>query len=508
MMSESEDLKSELEILRKTIKGLREVYNQSPIGFATANKEGFYREGNQTFLDLFGLKNSDDLQKMNLFQDPELSEENRRLLRRGKPIEYTPSYDFDFLREEGYILTSRTGKRCFDIFISPFYVRELDQSGYISVIIDCTIRKETEERLKESEEKFRMVFQNANDSIFIIKISDEGEPLAFVEANNTTSKWTGYSREELLNMSPIKLIPEDMFEKVGSTIKTIMEKGFLTSELEIVTKNGTRMPVELSSTFLSIDDDYLILITAREILDRVEMRKAREQEIQEKTLFLDIVAHDFRNFQTASRGFVDQVLENKDISPEMEKEFLKKTRSSLLKSESLFTNLTILMQRDFQIQHDFRPINLLESFRNSQEILEDLFIDKEIELKITNVTENHNVVADLLFDQLILNILSNAVKFDDSEKVEIEISYEGKKNKTCILSIKDNGKGIHPDERDGIFERFSQFKKYGEGMGLGLFIVKTLVDRYNGEIWIESRDEEDYTKGTIIKIQLNCALNS
>ncbi|MCG3225989.1 MAG: HAMP domain-containing histidine kinase, partial [Candidatus Heimdallarchaeota archaeon] len=224
-------------------------------------------------------------------------------------------------------------------------------------------------------------------------------------------------------------------------------------------------------------------------------------------LFLDIVAHDFRNFQTASRGFVDQVLEDKEITPDMEKKFLEKTRSSLLKSETLFTNLTILMQRDIQKEHEFRPVSLLESFENAEEVLQDLFIDKEINLNIKNITSDNKIIADMLFDQLILNLLTNVVKFDERKKVEIEISYEGKKDNSCVISIKDKGKGIHPDEREGIFERFSQFKKYGEGMGLGLFIVKTLVDRYNGEIWIESREEKDYTKGTVFRIKLPCALN-
>jgi PAS domain S-box-containing protein len=504
-MSESEDLKTELENLKKSIQGLRSIYNQAPVAFATANKEGFLIESNQEFLKLYGLGDLSHLQKLNLFNDSELSAENRELLKHGRPVQYTASYNFNDLKEEGLIESSRTESVCFEIFISPFYIRELEQSGFFIAVIDCTERKLAEDKLRENEQKFKLVFQNANDSIFLIKVSDDGELESFVEVNNTTSKWTGYSREEFLDMSPLDLIPKDMLEEAGDTIKTIMERGFLTSELEIVTKNGTRMPVELSSTFISLDDDYFILITAREILDRVETRKAREMEIQEKTLFLDIIAHDFRNFQTASRGFVDQVLENKDLSPDMEKEFLEKTRSSLLKSESLFTNLTVLMQRDIQIEHEFRPVSLLESFTNAEEVLEDLYIEKEINLKIKNITPDHKVIADLLFDQLILNILSNAIKFDERKKVEIEISYESQIDNTCVLSIKDNGKGIHPDEREGIFERFSQFKKYGEGMGLGLFIVKTLVDRYNGKIWIESRDKKDYSKGTIFNIQLQCA---
>ncbi|MCK5305479.1 MAG: HAMP domain-containing histidine kinase, partial [Candidatus Heimdallarchaeota archaeon] len=72
-----------------------------------------------------------------------------------------------------------------------------------------------------------------------------------------------------------------------------------------------------------------------------------------------------------------------------------------------------------------------------------------------------------------------------------------------IFLISDYGKGIHPDSRDKIFTRFSKISEKSGGTGLGLFIVKKLIDRYKGKIWVESRDEIDYKKGSIFKIELD-----
>ena len=84
------------------------------------------------------------------------------------------------------------------------------------------------------------------------------------------------------------------------------------------------------------------------------------------------------------------------------------------------------------------------------------------------------------------------------------------KIKTAVYSeayddLSDYGKGIHPDIREEIFTRFSKISDKSGGTGLGLFIVKKLIDRYKGKIWVESRDETNYKKGSTFKIEMNLA---
>ncbi|MFX1538641.1 MAG: sensor histidine kinase, partial [Promethearchaeota archaeon] len=134
-----------------------------------------------------------------------------------------------------------------------------------------------------------------------------------------------------------------------------------------------------------------------------------------------------------------------------------------------------------------------------------LFPTKKIEIKV-KAPSRSCILADSLFDGLILNLLTNVVKNDPHEIVKIEIELKPKKEgKKCLLIITDYGTGIAPEQRKRIFERFTEFRKKGQGSGLGMFIVKTLVERYRGNIWIESRVPNDYTQGTRIMIELQHA---
>ena len=111
----------------------------------------------------------------------------------------------------------------------------------------------------------------------------------------------------------------------------------------------------------------------------------------------------------------------------------------------------------------------------------------------------------MLFELMLMNILTNSVKNDSKDIVLIIIDSKDVEEDKILLTISDHGSGIKPDEREGIFERYGEFRKKGKGSGLGLFIIQTLVKRYNGEIWIENSVEDDYKKGTTFKIKLQNA---
>lgn len=152
--------------------------------------------------------------------------------------------------------------------------------------------------------------------------------------------------------------------------------------------------------------------------------------------------------------------------------------------------------------YDLQPVNLLDALKNCEKIVYEMFPSKVIDINLSRFNSAIHIKADSLFHQLILNLLTNAVKNDSEQSVTIEIEYRRINDQKCHLSVSDRGKGIKPEERKGIFNRYTQFRHSGEGSGLGLFIVKTLVERYKGKIWIESRDEGDYTKGTRFVIEL------
>ncbi|KKL14632.1 hypothetical protein LCGC14_2513710, partial [marine sediment metagenome] len=142
----------------------------------------------------------------------------------------------------------------------------------ITIIRDITESKEVERKLKDSEAKFRVLFNNTNDSIFIL---DRGSQ--FIEINKTACERLGYTREELLKMGPKDLIHPESKIDLQANIKTLYEKGEIVVEAEQMTKDGDRFPVEISSRIFNYTGKSAIISVARDITER----KVVEQKLKE-----------------------------------------------------------------------------------------------------------------------------------------------------------------------------------------------------------------------------------
>ena len=132
-----------------------------------------------------------------------------------------------------------------------------------------------------------------------------------------------------------------------------------------------------------------------------------------------------------------------------------------------------------------------------------MFPNQILDVHYSGTEEKCIISADLLCEQLFMNIISNSVKNDHRETVRIEINITKVNSSRCRISISDYGKGIKPEERENLFEKYKSTDKFRKIAGLGLFIVKTLVERYGGKIWVESRIADDYTKGTTFTIEFD-----
>jgi signal transduction histidine kinase len=107
-----------------------------------------------------------------------------------------------------------------------------------------------------------------------------------------------------------------------------------------------------------------------------------------------------------------------------------------------------------------------------------------------------NIMAEDLLDEIFINLFSNTVKYTDSSEVKIDVmikDYFIGETKYWMITISDYGKGIPDLMKRELFERFYSKAK---GSGLGLSIVRALVQRYRGKIWVGDRVYKDYTKGT------------
>jgi len=167
--------------------------------------------------------------------------------------------------------------------IYSFVITPITEEKYVNVHgMDITERKKTEQEIKESEAKFRALFENTNDAIFI---HDKGSQ--FIEINQTTCERLGYTREELLKLAPKDLIPPGYKIDLQANIKTLQEKGELLIEAEHLTKDGDKIPVEINSRIFNFGGKNTIISVARDITERKLAERVIHDRNKEILMLLD-----------------------------------------------------------------------------------------------------------------------------------------------------------------------------------------------------------------------------
>ncbi len=151
---------------------------------------------------------------------------------------------------------------------------------------DITDLKKAEEALRDSEEKFREIFNKANDMISLNLMNEDGMPGRFIEINDVGIKRLGYSKEELLNMGPVDIVAPDKRPEMPKNAARLWKNKHATFEIVHITKDGRRIPIEINNHLI----DYRGRITCLAISRDITKRKKAEKELSEseqkyRTLF-------------------------------------------------------------------------------------------------------------------------------------------------------------------------------------------------------------------------------
>lgn len=178
----------------------------------------------------------------------------------------------------------------YEVSVSPITNEDGALTGSVHVAHDVTKRRQMEIALKESEEKFREVFNNALDMISLNLMPGDGPPGKFLEVNQVGQKRLGYTREEFLNMSPTDIVAPNCWDKMSGTAKKLRTNGYVNFEIIHVSKNGKRIPVEVSNHLFNLQGREVAIAVTRDVTERRKAEKALvESEKKYRTLFSNML---------------------------------------------------------------------------------------------------------------------------------------------------------------------------------------------------------------------------
>lgn len=370
---------------------------------------------------------------------------------------------------------------------------------------------ELEERLNETEYNYKSLIEFLPDVIFLSKKNK------ILFTNNKGIELIGAkTKDEIIGRGVLEFIHPDYRYGVMEGINDIITKGNECNlkEQMLIKLDGSFLDVEMKSILLHINKENIGVTIVRDITERRRVEEVlkeseSEKEINKlKTEFFANISHELRtplNVILGSQQLIALYLKNHEIlkmnSEKVDKHLaiLKQNCNRLLRIINNLIDITRIDSGFFELNlGNYNIVNIVEEITLSvAEYIEskgiELIFDTEIEEKIISCDPDK-------IERIILNLLSNAIKFTrDRDKINVNI-YD-KKN-TVLISVKDTGVGIPDDKLNTIFDRFRQvdssFTRKREGSGIGLALVKSLVEMHEGNISVKS----EYGKGSEFIIEL------
>ncbi|MCG8386218.1 MAG: sensor histidine kinase [Cytophagales bacterium] len=260
--------------------------------------------------------------------------------------------------------------------------------------------------------------------------------------------------------------------------------------------------IDINEVFQILQESQRVISDNKELKQKSEeleiasakLRKANRELTQLDKLkdeFISTVTHEMRTPITSIRAFSEILTDHTDLEPKERAHFLRTIISETERMERLINQVLDLEKMESgQLKMDLVPVQLNDIVKDAVNALEQLAKDKGIDLSVDLLNRLPPVQGnrDRLM-QVLINLVSNAIKFCDPEKGVIVVSTSNSDG-TAKLSVEDNGIGIPGESRKLIFEAFYQAKdqnlKKPGGSGLGLTICKKIIERHNGKIWVEN----------------------
>jgi len=386
-------------------------------------------------------------------------------------------------------------------FTESEFLRIERLASLLSTVIDRWL---ADEALKASEERYRTIFNSANDGITILK----GD--RFIHCNTKALEMFGATYEEFTDSPPWDFSPD--FQPNGQNSRemaiSLIQDAFqgIPKRFEWThqTLTGTKFFTEVTLNRFVIQETTFIMAIVRDITEqkrnKAELIRAKEQAEESnrlKTHFLANMSHEIRTPMNGILGFIE-LMRDLNLSKEEQDEYLRLISQSANRLLGTINDI-IEMSRIEAGEISLHKSNILLS--DVMEYLHDFFMPqaeaKGLDLKHVKAADITPLCAytdKRMLESILMNLIRNAIKF--TAKGEVAFGYRAE-GELLRFFVKDTGKGVPAHFIDKIFDRFMQADlsttRGHEGSGLGLTIARGLVEQLGGQIGCDSREGEGST---------------
>jgi PAS domain S-box-containing protein len=366
--------------------------------------------------------------------------------------------------------------------------------GILGTYEDITERLKLEERLRLTQ----FSVDHFTDSS--IWLSPQGEILY---VNDAACRWLGYSQDELLAMHIWDIDPDYTPENYSRLWNELKQQGSLTLESRHVTREGRQYPVEVSANYITFQDREYLISFDRDITGRKQAEMQLEEAKSQAELYVDLMSHDIGNMDQAMLGYLEMAIET--LRPEgAGKELLMQPLEIIENSARLINNVRKLRQ----LQAGEIPVSKVDLGKLLSDVTANFSRVQGRDVRIDYSPVSGCIVeANDLIKDLFSNLIDNAIRHSSGSvriKVELdEVAYghgDGYR-----IAVEDNGPGISDQLKEKLLSVVRGRAGKAERRGIGLLLVKALVEKFHGTLRIEDRVPGDYRAGSRFVVLLPAA---
>jgi len=372
-------------------------------------------------------------------------------------------------------------------------------TSLVGVVLDVTERMRSLEELRRSEERYRELFENANDIVYTHDLAGR-----FTSINKAAERVLGYSSAEVLQLNVRDVVAPEQVEIAERNVarKVAGDASRTEYELDVRAKAGHRITLEVNTRLIAHDGTIVgVQGIARDVTERkrLEWQLGQSQKMEAVGQLAGGIAHDFNNLLTAILGNAQLAQLGEPASGEL-RECLSEIAGASQRAAALTRQLLVFSRQE---QIDRRPVFLSETLGDFMKMLRRI-IGEHIDVRLALAPNVPPVLADpAQIEQVALNLAVNARDaMPHGGRLLIEVDQVTldeplgpaaspvPAGRYARLRFTDTGPGIQPDVRQRIFEPFFTTKPVGEGTGLGLAVVYGIVRQHDGFIDVASAPGE------------------
>ena len=478
--------------LKESENRLNVIFESAPDSYYLNDFEGMFIDGNRAAEELLGYPREELIGKN--FVDAGIlsmdgAEKALKVLAENINGKSTGPDEYTLRRKDGTKV---------DVEILAHPVKIGDENMVLGIARNITGRKQAEKALRDSEDRYRQIFNIAPAGIYEVDFRTG----KLVSVNDAVCEYSGYTKDELLSMNGIDLLTEESQEKYLNRISEVLSGNSVSGSVdyEMMKKDGSVIWASINHRFLYEGEN---IVGATVIVQDITQQKEIESQLRQARKMESIgtltggIAHDFNNILGIIVGNTELALYD---LPEWNPahSYLERIKKASLRATNIVKQLLNFSRKTSQ---ELQPVEIAVVIRDVLKFLRPT-IPTTMDIQQDIQSTDETILADpTQINQIMMNLCINASQAMEQTGGNLTISVEKvilddnsakgypdlKSGKHVKVTVSDTGPGIDPENIDRVFDPYFTTKEAGKGSGMGLAVVLGIVKNHNGAISVDSK---------------------